>query len=526
MKTIRLFLCLLCALGAAASAAEHLWTDFDASPTGSVANVPGWTRAAWLGGITGRVDNVGAYVSPSNVLELPWNATASSAVFTNFNSTYAPDEHPVIRCSAKLRCDNTNAFFQLGLRNPGTGQLLSFQSTNGYGVFGFLYRDIVFAPLVPNRFVDVTFFYNRSNNHYRLDYDWTNRLAWATNGEGVGIATQFTQFVVARPAGTGGTTGSLLVDDVSVATFPAHVWAWWRCTAESYGHFVEQLGAFQPTLRVGFADSARTGSSDPIWDGTADFRNAGSTRQLQAGPADCAIVTATTTHWTAEAAFRMAPGQGNVCFLNWGKGMGIDTNGAHVAFGYNRSWGGFYYSLRDAEQADSTLNTSPIAEFVPDGRWHHVALVKTNGDLRIYVDYQWITTHALGAVSDGTYAFSPSSRATVGLTLNNANACGDGTLIDEVRFSGKALDRAEFLQPGQPLIVEINGDALNNDPWPLTAKCVLGKTYHLETRTTLDPAAAWQPVPGTTFTSSYTFDFVDVPSTVPRTNFVRLVREN
>ena len=42
MKTFRLFLCLVCAIGSAASAAEHLWQNFDASPTGSVAALPGW----------------------------------------------------------------------------------------------------------------------------------------------------------------------------------------------------------------------------------------------------------------------------------------------------------------------------------------------------------------------------------------------------------------------------------------------------------------------------------------------------
>ena len=118
MNKTRLFPCLLCALAAAASAAEHLWTDFDASPTGSVANVPGWTRAAWLGGITGRIDNINYSHSPSNILELPWNATASSAVFTNFNSTYTTNEHPVVRCSAKLHCSNTNAFSSSGCAIP------------------------------------------------------------------------------------------------------------------------------------------------------------------------------------------------------------------------------------------------------------------------------------------------------------------------------------------------------------------------------------------------------------------------
>lgn len=525
MKKTCLFLGLLCAWGTAASATEFLCEDFDSVPTGSVANVSGWTRASWLGGITARVDNVGAYVSPSNILELPWNATASSAVFTNFNSTYAPDEHPVIRCSAKLLCANTNAFFQLGLRNPGTGQFLSFQSTNGFGVFGFLYRDIVFVSLVPNRFVDVTFFYNRSNNHYRLDYDWTNRLAWATNGEGVGIATQFTQFVVSRPTGTAGTTGSLLIDDVSVATFPAHVWAWWRCTAEPYAHFAEQVGSFLPTYREGYADSARAGSSDPVWDGAADCRNAGATRQLRAGPGQAALALPAVTDWTLETAVRMPPDTDFNTFFDWGTNFGFNATSAWIQIGYNSN-GYVNLNLRDAQQGDVTYASLALRTYVPNGRWQHLAVVKSNAQVSLYVDYQLVTNRTLNSVADGAYAFPALSQAAIGRTLNNANTCGSNSLIDEVRFSAKALVPAEFLQPGQPLIVEINGDALNNDPWPLTAKCVLGKTFHLETRTTLDPAAVWQPVPGTTFTSSYTFDFVDVPSTVPRTNFVRLVREN
>lgn len=150
MKTTRLFLCLALAVCSAAPAAELLWQDFDSAPTGSVAALPGWSRASWLGGLTGRVFNVDASHPPFNTLELVWNVIGSSAVFTNFNSAFNPaNEHPVIRCSAKLHCSNTNAFFQLGLRDSKTGNLLSFQSTNGYGCFGFIHRDKFFAPSSP-----------------------------------------------------------------------------------------------------------------------------------------------------------------------------------------------------------------------------------------------------------------------------------------------------------------------------------------------------------------------------------------
>jgi hypothetical protein len=43
---------------------------------------------------------------------------------------------------------------------------------------------------------------------------------------------QFTQFVATRLNNTPQTTGPLLIDDLAVETFPSHVWAWWRCTAE------------------------------------------------------------------------------------------------------------------------------------------------------------------------------------------------------------------------------------------------------------------------------------------------------
>ncbi len=524
MKTIRMFLCLALTLCSAASAAELLWNDFDAAPTGSVAALPGWTRATWLGGQTGRVVAVGAFHSPSHTLELPWAASGATAVYTNLQSTYnSANEHPVIRCSAKFYFSNTNAFFQLGLRNPDTGHFLSFQSTNGYGVFGFSYRDIVFVPLVPDRFVDVTFFYNRSNNHYRLDYDYTNRLAWATNGEGTATATQFTQFVATRLLGTTNTTGGLFIDDVSVETFPPHVWAWWRCTADPYARFVEQLGAFKPTLHAGYSDSARAGSSDPIWDGTADFHNTGAIRHLTAGPGDAALPLPATTNWTFETAFRMSPSTWSTTFLDWGTNLGFNATSAWINIGYSTN-GYVYLNLRDAQQGDGTYVNLALRDFVPNGRWQHLAVVKSNASVSLYVDYQFVTNRTLTSPADGAYAFPAAAQAAIGIALNNGNPSAEDTLIDEVRFSAKPLALSEFLQPGQPLVVAIGNSALL-DPWELTMKGILGKTYRVETSPSCGPDATWQPLPGSSFVANYTFNFVDL-SSVPRTNFVRLVREN
>lgn len=523
MKTTRLFLCLALAVCSAAPAAELLWQDFDSAPTGSVAALPGWSRASWLGGLTGRVFNVDASHPPFNTLELVWNVIGSSAVFTNFNSAFNPaNEHPVIRCSAKLHCSNTNAFFQLGLRDSKTGNLLSFQSTNGYGCFGFIHRDKFFAPLVPDRFVDVTFFYNRSNNQYRCDFDFTNRLAWTTNDEGLATVTQFTQFVSTRLNDTVPTSGPLLIDDVSVETFPPYVWAWWRCSLEPGARFVEQLGSFKPAFRAGVANAEVPGSSDPVWDGAGDVHNAGALRQLQAGPAEAALPLPATTNWTFETAFRMSPAAADTTFFDWSTNLGHNATSAWIQIGYSTN-GYIYANLRDSQQGDVTYVNLGLRYFFPNGRWQHLAVVKSNANLTLYVDYQFVTNRVLTSPADGSYAFSTAARATLGIALNSGNPVLADTSLDEIRFSGKALAPAEFLQPGQPLIVDIV-DHPTNATWKLTLKGILGKSYRVETSPALDPDAARQFA--TNLVADYTFNYIYVPGTAPKTNFVRVVREN
>ena len=521
MKALKIVLC-WAGLLTAANAAELLWQDFDSAPTGSVAALPGWSRAAWLGGITGRVDDINYSWSDPQILELPWNATASSAVYTNFNSTYTTNEHPVIRCSAKLVTLNTNAYFQLGLRNSSTGARLAFEGTNGYGTFGFLYRDSVFIPLVNDRFVDVTFFYNRSNNHYRLDYDFTNRLAWTTNGESGVRVTNFNQFVVARPGGTAGTTGSFLVDDVSVETFPPHVWAWWRCTADPNRRVVEQLGSFASALRDPFSDADRPGSCDPVWDGTADFHNAGSTRQLAADTAAAAVPLPPTTNWTLETVVRMDPAVANTAFFDWSTNFGHNATSAWIQVGYNSN-GYVYVNLRDARQDNVSYINLALRDYAPNGRWQHLAVVKSNAQLALYVDYQLVTNRTLVPPATGAYAFDTASRATLGRALNNSNVADANTLFDEIRFSAKALAPAEFLQPGQPLIVDIDNSPTNT-PWQLTMKGILGKSYRVETSPSIGTNANWQYA--TNRVADYTFNYIDIPGTVPKTNFVRILRTN
>ena len=101
MKTLGLLLCLW-GITTAAFAQEHLWDNFDTYDTGSIADQTGWSVAGWLSTQTGQVSSVYSY-SASNSLELAWHPAGSSAVYTNFSSTYvAGSDHPVIRFSARL----------------------------------------------------------------------------------------------------------------------------------------------------------------------------------------------------------------------------------------------------------------------------------------------------------------------------------------------------------------------------------------------------------------------------------------
>ena len=383
-------------------------------------------------------------------------------------------------------------------------------------------HDWIIFPLVHDRFVDVTFFYNRSNNHYRCDYNYTNQIPWITNSEGGATVTQFNQFAFARFSAPTNPSSELFLDDVSVETFPPHVWAWWRCTSISTRHFVEQLGTFSPTRRASVANAAGGGATDPVWDGQGDAHNEGDSRQLVANGTNCAVAIPASTNWTIESVFRISAATQNVAILDWGRGNGSTATGAWINASYNTN-GYVNLNLRDAQQGDTTSVNIALRYFTPNGRWQHLAVVKSNANLALYVDYQFVTNRTLIAPATGAYAFGTDSRAAIGISLGGANPCDADSRIDEVRISGKALVPAEFLQPGQPMIVDVDNSPTNAE-WQLTMKGILGKSYRLETSPSIGANANWQYATG--LVASYTFNYVDVPSTVPRSNFVRLVREN
>ena len=73
------------------------------------------------------------------------------------------------------------------------------------------------------------------------------------------------------------------------------------------------------------------------------------------------------------------------------------------------------------------------------------------------------------------------------------------------------------------MIVDIDNSP-TNAPWQLTMKGILGKSYRVETSPSIGTNANWQYA--TNRVADYTFNYIDIPSTVPKTNFVRILRTN
>jgi hypothetical protein len=522
MKTLGLLICLL-GIATTALAEEHLWDNFDEAAVGSIADQTGWASASWLSTQTAQVSSAESF-SPSNSLELAWHANGSSAGYTNFSSSYNPsNDHPVIRFSARLYIENTNVPFQIGICKSTGADFLSFQNKNGSGVFGFHPFNTA-IPLVTGSFVDVIGYYNRSNNTYRLDYDNVTVVPWGPSDE-MPMA-DFEQFLVTRLTNTASTTGGLFVDNVRVETFPDYVTAWWRCD-DPEGTAHERLGCLLPARRNTFKSYEHTSSSDPVYDGQFDFHNPTAYSRFFTYPGTNALDTSRTTNWTAEAVFRTGT-NANMALVGWGVGNGSFTTSSYISISYVDSSSSFYIYLRDEEQPNGQSTYTRLGSYTADNRWHHLAVVKSNTTLSLFFDYQFMAqTNILdlsgGTTGDGTYQFTTNCRATVGETLNGGNTAPINSRIDEARFSSQILELSEFLQPGQPLLVDLRNSALLN-PWELTVKVILDRTYRVETSPALGAAADWQKE-GLSFVGAYTFQFVDV-STVPKTNFVRVIREN
>jgi hypothetical protein len=134
-----------------------------------------------------------------------------------------------------------------------------------------------------------------------------------------------------------------------------------------------------------------------------------------------------------------------------------------------------------------------LGAFPPDGRWRHIALVKSGTTLLLYLDYQMVATAPLGSYAAGDYSFGAGTEATFGRTLNNANQAPDTTAFDDIRFSSRGQEPYDFLQPARPLIVRMDHDPGDNT-WNMYFKGIHGRRYRIESSPVLGPGENWTVV--------------------------------
>ncbi len=514
-KTLTAILALLLAGVGSALAAEHVWENFDGMPLGPVASQTNW--AGFLAARTAQVSNVRAH-SPSNSLSFPWNTNspnATAASHTNLLVRLGDLTGSVMRVDFHLYIQNTNTPFTVALV-PSSGSSLNFINQGGVGRIGFDPYNATPVPLVPYGFVPVTMLYHAGRNQYALEYDGTRVVDWAA-AERATSATQFNMAIFLRADDTLASQGEMHVDNVRVETYPYDVWAWWRFNGEN--PLPEQLGQFAPVWNTILSSPAEA-ASDPVWDGWHEFHNEGAVQYVVTGSASNTTATPVTTNWTLETVVRIFEDRNQALFY-WGRDSGFNSTEAMIGLRY-LAGSGLEFELRDAQQSTTDYHSQVTVPFEPDGRWHHVALVKSGTDLLTYIDYQAVAATPLNAFARGGYTFGTHTRAVIGRSLNNANQAPDTTAFDEIRFSNRSLEPYDHLQPARPVVVRMEHDP-GDDTWSMLFKGILGRTYRIETSPAIGPGENWTVVYDDYEVDSTYSPFWDNTSTSNR--FVRIFRK-
>lgn len=484
MKRSSLLVLALCVGAATAGAAtENFYEGFDAFGLGPVTNVPGWESTAYgsLSNNAPAVVDDDFATSPGNALDISWatayGRTNTIAICTNYWGIWRWSNNPVVRFSVMLYLENRKANAAVKLRSEmpsGTNELTIKTLTNS-GTLAFNSTDLG-VQLVTGRFANVTLYYNTSNHHVALDYNWTNVLPWS--GPETAI-TQFNRIAFGRVNDSAATEGRVLVDDISLETFPAPTLAWWKFDGPDNDRFVEQTGLFAPTNRDTAETRFETPATDPVWDGERDARNPYGLRSPTVWYTHPALATPRTSNWTFEAIFRAGNPGRNFAFLDWGTSLGFNSTSAWIGCGYYSPGTSLYINLRSDSWTNALYWSLLAGGSLPiDNRWHHLAIVKTADQVSVYCDYDHLGTHILNDYSSGEFFFDTNSHARLGYTLNGGNTGGTNLVLDEVRFSARALDTTEFLQAGQPFLTGAPRPP-SGPTWAFDVVTISGKTYRV-----------------------------------------------
>lgn len=510
---------------ATARGGNLVYEDFDALTSGSITNVSGWTRSVWVT----EGNSLAGEVSGGR-LTLPWafalGRTNSSAMYTNFSFAYRGTNNPVIRLAGTVYRGNRSQELSLEIRHGTggtTGRSINVWSDPSSGLLNVGGINLGIQSIT-GRYVDLVLYYNMSNGLVAFDYNGSNVLPWTLYGGTV--VTQCNQVGFARTREGAGSDGVTRLDNLSVEAFAPGTWAWWRFDRPVQGGSTawaaERLGHVKATPAP--LDNPVAGASDPVWDGLGDTHNEGAQGYYYEIESSVQQATPRVTNWTVEAVFRQPKPVPAEALLAWGYGSIGAVTGSAIDVGFVSGSTGLYYNLRDHEQGSTVMVHGVVhSQGGTDDRWHHVALVKTGATLLVHLDYQLLASNTLGAAADGSYFFGTTSLVRVGYDYAGSTATLTSE-VDELRFSTRALDVTEFLQPGQPLVVDVPNQP-PSWPWQVIVKTVVGKTYRLLVAESLAPTASWSEVDSYTPSAGTRFWIADVPAQTGNAVVVRVLRD-
>lgn len=475
---------LIVALANACGAQDFMYETFDGYLLGPITAYNGWGQTNFLTHFTNtqpaQVSNVLPATSPNGLQFAPpaGDKQMTLAMYTNLNAqySYTGPNHPVLRTSFMLYKENArqNFAFLQGLDGDEMGILTD--TNDGTIIVNETDTGISF---VTGRYAEVVYLYNMSNNDSCVQYDGTNILNWSGTD-----APSLTQIVYAAfcrfPDAYAG--APLGVDQVHVDKPTPGTVAWFRYETPT-NVASDHAGYFRASRIIGGGNGS-VAASPPLFDGVQERVNDLGRASFRLAELLPWTNTTKMSEWTLEAILAARPEAvetgGNLQFLDWGTGSGTDTTNAQINLVWLRTTQQLSLYLRDARQTTAANQYLPsLGDMAADGRWHHVALVKTGAWLSVYVDYRPMSHRSLDGTASGDYEFYSSSHTRIGESNNGGNSSNPYQLLDELRFTARALRTSEFLQFGQPEIVSAPDPTAAN--WNLDVMTISGRTYNVET---------------------------------------------
>lgn len=511
--------------------AEYLHDSFETYPEHAYISVyDGWSTLGELGRtgiiITHPVS------SGSQAMELPYAAGTTLfnrralAGYTDFIHPNPTNSHPVIRASVMLYRQNLNQQVSMNLGNRSNQVVTVKSNLQRTRIVVNSYTTAV--NFVVGEYANLTLYYDIDQHLASLDYAGTNIMPWRSVGSS--STNTLNAFSLRRDSVGLGTEGMVAFDEVVVETFPRHTWAWWRFERETYRMIPDRTGRFLPSERPSPGSTSRW--VQPSWNMLSVKGQPYHNRQaLQQFHTSTLLVptqeTGIQNFWTLEMIVKIAPAQdATVSLFEWGEpNEPQQSTNSWIAVQWEAD-SNLRLNLREMSRPDTNRETKLFTNVLPaDDRWHHLAVVKSGSQLRMYVDYDFLVIHDLGDAADDLYAFNTTSRSVIGQRMQpgaTTSRSSENTSADEIRFSWDALGKEDFLQLDQPYLSE-NVSIQPTTPWYLYAATQPLKYYQAETRV-LGPSSQWSPN-GARFYATRLFSRIPINMPGNRAVAFRLVEE-